>query len=62
MSYLMVTSTVPRRVGLPHEFVKSISPFGSLIDIDATLPFINPWSDDYFVGGVDLGKFFHRDT
>jgi len=61
MSYLVVTSTAPPHVGLPPEFIKSISPFGSLINADSTFPTINSWSDDsYFIGGVNLNYITFR--
>jgi len=45
-------NSVDRRVSPPSEFIKSLDPFGLPVDPPTVIPYMNPWSNDYFIGGV----------
>jgi len=45
-------NSVDCRVSPPFEFIKSLNPFGLLVDCPTVIPYMNPWSNNYFIGGV----------
>lgn len=52
------SNSVDRHVAPPPKFIKSLDPFGALVDCLTLQLYINPWSDDYFIGGVEyLGNW-----